>query len=146
MANARTDAIIDAWKTKAGLTLSAEEEQNVGIIDHTYFVLICFDQLKTWFAGAAGRIQARREAGKALFAELAAAVEGNDGAKADELLKKLREGFRQLSEGREKALDEFDNILPAEQRARIVVAAVKQAKESGRSVENIIDQLFSESE
>ncbi|CAF1047056.1 unnamed protein product [Adineta ricciae] len=129
MANARTDAIIDAWKSKAGLTLSAEEEQ----------------KLKAWFAGAAERIQARREAGKNLFVELAAAVESNDSAKADELLKKLREGFRQLSEGREKALDEFDSILSADQRARIVVAAVKQAKESGRPVEHIIDQLFSES-
>ena len=145
MANARTDAIIDAWKSKAGLTLSAEEEQKVGRFDRTSLILICFDQLKAWFAGAAERIQARREAGKNLFVELAAAVESNDSAKADELLKKLREGFRQLSEGREKALDEFDNILSADQRARIVVAAVKQAKESGRPVEHIIDQLFSES-
>ncbi|UJR14610.1 hypothetical protein I4U23_001604 [Adineta vaga] len=128
MAQARTDAIIDSWKTKANLSLSAEEEQ----------------KLKAWFAGAAERISARRTAGKELFTQLNAAVESNDSAKADELLQKLREGFRQLSEGREKALDEFDKILKPEQRARIVVYAVQQAKESGRPVEHIIDQLFSQ--
>jgi Spy/CpxP family protein refolding chaperone len=74
---------------------------------------------------------------------LQAAVESNDSAKAEELLQKLREGFRQLSQGRETALDEFDKILKPEQRARIVLAAVHQAKESGRPVEHLIDSLFS---
>jgi Spy/CpxP family protein refolding chaperone len=77
--------------------------------------------------------------------QLKTAVDSNDSAKAEELLQKLREGFRQLSEGREKALDEFDKILKPEQRARIVVYAVQQAKESGRPVEHLIDNLFSES-
>lgn len=31
MAQARTDALIDSWKTKANLNLSAEEEQKVMI-------------------------------------------------------------------------------------------------------------------
>jgi hypothetical protein len=29
MAQAKTDALIDSWKTKANLTLSAEDEQKV---------------------------------------------------------------------------------------------------------------------
>ena len=36
MAQARTDAIIDTWKTKANLTLSAEEEQKVRIALHRF--------------------------------------------------------------------------------------------------------------
>ena len=79
-----------------------------------------------------------------MITQIQAAVESNDSAKADELLQKLRGGLRQMAEGREKALDEFDQILKPEQRARIVVSAVQQAKESGRPVEHIIDQLFSQ--
>jgi len=130
MAHARTDALVDTWKTKANLNLTAEQEQ----------------QVKAWLGNAAEKLSARRHAGKELIAQLQAALDANDGAKADELLKKLREGFRQLSEGREKALDEFDKILSPEQRGRIVVAAVKQAKESGRPVEHLIDSFFSQSE
>jgi len=126
MAQAKTDALIDGWKTKANLSLSAEEEQ----------------KLKTWFAGAAERLNARRQAGKEVLTQLQTAVESNDNAKAEELLQKIREGFRQLSEAREKALDEFDKILKPEQRARIVVHAVQQAKESGRPVEHSIENLF----
>ncbi|CAF4469186.1 unnamed protein product [Rotaria sp. Silwood2] len=126
MAQARTDAIVDSWNTKAKLNLTAEEEQH----------------FKAWFHGAAERLTARRQAGKEVIAQLHAAVESNDSAKQEELLQKLREGFRKLSEGRERALDEFDKILRPEQRARIVVCAVQQAKESGRPVEHLIDSLL----
>ncbi|CAF1166110.1 unnamed protein product [Rotaria sp. Silwood1] len=126
MTQARTDAIVDSWKVKANLNLSADEEQ----------------KFKEWFHGAAERLSARRQAGREVVTQLQAAVESNDTAKQAELLQKIREGFRQLSEGREKALDEFDKILKPEQRARIVVHAVQQAKESGRPVEHLLDSLL----
>lgn len=98
--------------------------------------------MKAWFAGAVERFSARREAGKQVIVGLQAAVEGNDGAKAEELLTKLREGFRQLSQGREKTLDDFDAILKPEQRARMLLFAVQKAKEAGRPVEQMIDSIF----
>jgi hypothetical protein len=79
-----------------------------------------------------------------LFTQLQAAVDNNDSARAEELLQRLREGFRQAADGRERALDEFDRILRPEQRARVVVYAAQQARESGRPVEQVIDDLFSQ--
>ncbi|CAF1049160.1 unnamed protein product [Rotaria sordida] len=126
MAQGRTDAIVDSWKVKANLNLSADQERG----------------LKEWFRGACERLNARRQAGREVLAQMQTAVDAKDSAKAEELLQRLREGFRKLSEAREKALDEFDRLLQPEQRARIVLCAVQQAKESGRSLENVIDNLL----
>ena len=136
MAQARTDALIDSWKTKANLSLSAEEEQKVIVLFiHLINTILLFCHLyissKHGLVLLLNEVNARREAGKEVMTQLQAAVENNDSAKAEELLQKVRGGLRQLSEGRESALDEFDKILKPEQRARIVVYAVQQAKESG---------------
>ncbi|CAF0835719.1 unnamed protein product [Adineta steineri] len=130
MAQARVDTIIETWKTKAGLTLSAEEEE----------------KLKKLFTEAVERMGARRQGGKELLGQLQAAVEANDSAKIEELLQKLREGFRKISEGREKVLDEFDQIVKPDQRARIVLSGVQRAKESGRSIEQVLFELLSPAE
>ncbi|CAF0886367.1 unnamed protein product [Adineta steineri] len=127
MAQARVDTIIETWKTKAGLTLSAEEEE----------------KLKKLFTEAIERVGARRQGAKELIGHLQAAVEASDSAKIEELLTKLREGFRKVSEGREKILDEFDQIVKPEQRARIVLSGVQRAKESGRSIEQVLFELLS---
>ncbi|CAF0794391.1 unnamed protein product [Adineta steineri] len=130
MAQARVDTIIETWKTKAGLTLSAEEEE----------------KLKKLFTEAVERMGARRQGAKELIGHLQAAVEANDSAKIEELLQKLREGFRKISEGREKVLDEFDQIVKPDQRARIVLSGVQRAKESGRSIEQVLFELLSPAE
>ncbi|CAF0911248.1 unnamed protein product [Adineta steineri] len=130
MAQARVDTIIETWKSKAGLTLSAEEEE----------------KLKKLFTEAVERMGARRQGAKELIGHLQAAVEANDSAKIEELLQKLREGFRKISEGREKVLDEFDQIVKPDQRARIVLSGVQRAKESGRSIEQVLFELLSPAE
>ncbi|CAF0886330.1 unnamed protein product [Adineta steineri] len=89
---------------------------------------------------------ARRQGAKELIGHLQAAVEANDSAKIEELLQKLREGFRKISEGREKVLDEFDQIVKPDQRARIVLSGVQRAKESGRSIEQVLFELLSPAE
>ncbi len=147
MANARTDALIETWRANANLTLSGEEEQQVTFlfISLIKMLLFCnFYQLRAWFSAAAERTAARRQAGQELFTQLQAAVDNNDSARAEELLQRLREGFRQAADARERALDEFDRILRPEQRARVVVYAAQQARESGRPVEQVIDDLFSQ--
>jgi hypothetical protein len=58
---------------------------------------------------------------------------------------KLREGFRQAGEGRENFLDQFDQVLQPEQRARLVLYLVQRAKDSGKTVEQLIDTLLSQS-
>lgn len=84
----------------------------------------------------------RRQGAKQVIEGLAAAKAANDGAQADELLKKLREGLRQVSAGREGFLDAFDTILDASQRATILLSIVQSAKESGKPVEQLIDDLL----
>ena len=75
---------------------------------------------------------------------LAASTQSKDDAKSDELLKKLREGLRQVGEGREAFLDKFDQILQPNQRAVILLSVVQRAKDSGKPVEQLIDDLVSQ--
>ncbi len=94
--------------------------------------------------GAVEKYHARREAGKQVLEQLQAAVQGNDSATAEQLLQKVREGFRQAGEGRERFLDQFDQVLQPEQRARVVLHLVKRARETGRPVEQFVDHLLAQ--
>lgn len=129
MADNKINALVDTWKTDAALNLSSEQEE----------------RLKALFNGAAEKVRARREAGKQVVEQLQKAVESNDTAAADQLLQKLREGLRQVGEGRERFLDEFDKVLQPEQRARVLLRVVQKAKESGKPVEQLIDNLLAQS-
>ena len=93
---------------------------------------------------AVERTAARRQAAREVFEKLAAAAQGNDGAAADELLKKVREGVRQAADARERFLDEFDKVLQPEQRARLVLALIQEAKQTGQAVEHFVDALFAQ--
>ena len=97
------------------------------------------------FTDAVQKTKARRDGAKKVIEELAAASQSKDDAKTDELLKKLREGLRQLSEGRESFLNKFDQILQPSQRATILLTVVQRAKDSGKPVEQLIDDLVSQS-
>ena len=88
------------------------------------------------------KVKGRREGAKKILEGLAAAKAANDDAQADALLKKLREGLREVGQGREGFLDAFDNILNPGQRATILLAIVQQAKDSGKPVEQLIDDLL----
>lgn len=88
------------------------------------------------------KVSTRRQGAKKVIEGLAAAKAANDAAQADELLKKLREGLREVSAGREGFLDAFDTILDASQRATILLCVVQHAKESGKPVEQMIDDLL----
>ncbi|CAF0890242.1 unnamed protein product [Rotaria sordida] len=63
--------------------------------------------------------------------ELHIAVEANDNATTEQLLGNLCEGLRHAREDRERFLDEFDIVL-------------QWAKESGKSVEQLIDNLLAQ--
>lgn len=126
--SAKVNALVDGWKGQ-GLTLSDEQEKN----------------LKDLFTEIVQKAHGRREAAKKVIEELAAAKQANDTAKTEELLKKLREGLRQVSAGREGFLDAFDQILDANQRATILLTVVQQAKSSGKPVEQLIDDLLIQS-
>lgn len=101
-------------------------------------------QLKALFVNVVTRAQARREGAKKVIEGLAAARQAKDDAAADDLLKKLREGLRQVSEGREAFLNAFDEILTATQRAAILLCLVQRAKDSGKPVEQLIDDVLIE--
>lgn len=107
-------------------------------------MIFFFSQLKALLNGASAKARARREGGKQLIEHLQKAVDGNDAAALDQLLGKLREGLRGAAEGREKFLDEFDQALQADQRARFLLYAVKQAKESGKTIEQFIDDKLTQ--
>lgn len=94
---------------------------------------------------AVERTAARRQAAKEVFEQLNTAVQGNDTAAAEQLLQKVREGVRQAAEARERFLDQFDQVLQPDQRARLVLALVQQAKTSGQAVEQFVDAIFAES-
>lgn len=94
---------------------------------------------------AVERTAARRQAGREVFEQLNTAVQGGDNAAAEQLLQKVREGVRQAAEARERFLDQFDQVLQADQRARLVLALVQQAKTSGQAVEQFVDALFGDS-
>ncbi len=102
-------------------------------------------QLKALLTGATEKFSVRREAGKQVIEQLQTAVQSNDNATTEQLLLKLREGFRQAGEGRENFLDQFDQVLQPEQRARLVLYLVQRAKDSGKTVEQLIDTLLSQS-
>ena len=94
---------------------------------------------------AVERTAARRQAAKEVFEQLNTAVQRNDTAAAEQLLQKVREGVRQAAEARERFLDQFDQVLQPDQRARLVLALVQQAKTSGQAVEQFVDAIFAES-
>ena len=129
MAANKVNALVDTWKTDASLNLSSEQEE----------------QLKALFNGAVEKVRARRDAGKQVVEQLQKAVESNDSAAVEQLLQKLREGLRQAGEGREQFLNEFDKVLRPEQRARVLLRVVQKAKESGKPVEQLIDNLLAQS-
>lgn len=56
----------------------------------------------------------------------------------------LREGFRQVAQGRETFLDQFDQVLQPEQRARLFLSLAQQARDSGRTVEQLVDNLLTQ--
>lgn len=95
-------------------------------------------------ATAAEKTAARRDAARQVFEQLNTAVQGNDSAAAEQLLQKVREGVRQAGEARERFLDQFDKVLQPEQRARLVLALVQQAKAAGSPVEQFVDALLSQ--
>ena len=88
------------------------------------------------------KVKGRREGAKKILEGLAAAKAANDDAQADALLKKLREGLREVGAGREGFLDAFDTILSPNQRSTILLAIVQKAKDSGKPVEQLIDDLL----
>ncbi len=57
---------------------------------------------------------------------------------------KFREGVRQAAEGREQFLDQIDQVLQSEQRARLLVYLVQRAKETGKTVDQLVDQFLSQ--
>ncbi len=93
---------------------------------------------------AVERTAGRREAAKQVLGELQTAVQGGDSAQVSELLQKVREGFRQAAAARETFLDQFDNVLQPEQRAKLVLALVQQAQQSGKPVEQFVDALLAQ--
>ncbi|CAF4700285.1 unnamed protein product, partial [Rotaria magnacalcarata] len=56
----------------------------------------------------------------------------NDNATIEQLFGKLREGLLLAGQGRQGFLDEFDQILQPDQRARFLLHLVQPAKESGK--------------
>ncbi len=93
---------------------------------------------------AVERTAARRDAATQVLQQLQAAVQGGNNATVAELLNKVREGFRQAAEARERFLDQFDTVLQPEQRARLVLALVQQAQQSGKPVEQFVDALLAQ--
>ncbi|CAM4755265.1 unnamed protein product [Rotaria magnacalcarata] len=65
----------------------------------------------------------------------------NDNATIEQLFGKLREGLLLAGQGRQGFLDEFDQILQPDQRARFLLHLVQPAKESGKPVEQLIDSF-----
>ncbi|CAF1146223.1 unnamed protein product [Didymodactylos carnosus] len=128
MAQAKIEGLLTQWKEKSGkLELTSDQETKI----------------KQWFADCVEKLKQRKEGARKVIGDLKTAVDGGDDKAAEENLQKLREGLRQHDQGREKALDEFDQILKPNQRARIVLFAVSEAKAKGQSVEHLLDSILS---
>ncbi|CAF3635792.1 unnamed protein product [Rotaria socialis] len=82
---------------------------------------------------------------KALFKSAAEKVRSQNGnATIKQLFRKLREGLLLAEQGRQGFLDEFDQILQPNQRARFLLHLVQLAKESGEPVEQLIDSFLTQ--
>ena len=92
------------------------------------------------------KVQARREAAKKVIEDLSTAAQAKDAATTEQSLQKLRGGLRQVGENREKFLDAFDQILQPEQRAAILLFIVQRAKETGKPLEQLIDDFASQTD
>jgi uncharacterized membrane protein YvbJ len=93
---------------------------------------------------AVERTAARREAAKEVVENLQAAVQGGDNTEVGELLNRVRDGFRLAAAARETFLDQFDNVLQPEQRAKLLLSLVQQAQQSGKPVEQFVDALLAQ--
>jgi len=122
----KVNALVDRLNNEAQLNLQAEQEQ----------------KLKELLNVTAQKVRARRQSGKQVVEQLQQAVENNNDAQTEELLQKVRDGLRQAADGREKLLDQVDQVLQPQQRARLLVNLVQQAKDTNTAVEVLVQNLL----
>lgn len=145
MADNKVNALVENWNTKASLNLAGDQEEKVNKVlilgkkNNKFLYLV---QLKALLNTAVEKYRGRREAGKHAVEQLQTAVQGGDNATVEQVLKKFREGLSQAAEGREKFLDQFDQVLQPEQRAKLLLFLVQRAKETGKPIEQLVDNLL----